>query len=94
VSFVRFSCAASAKPSQAFTDAEKKQVLRSIHHQRWKTIWLIDQVSMQMDDLMQTGTNLAFPKDLNLNDMFAIRNRIKPDLIKCCLLLNFFSVWK
>jgi hypothetical protein len=26
---------------------------------------------MEMDSLMQTGTNLAFPKDLNLNDMFA-----------------------
>jgi hypothetical protein len=72
---------------------KKQKVLRSIHYQRWKTIWLIDHHEMD-DSLMQTGTNLAFPKDLNLNDMFASRNRIKPDLIKILLLPTYFSVWK
>jgi gliding-associated putative ABC transporter substrate-binding component GldG len=36
-----------------------------------------------MDSLMGTGENLAYPRDLNLNDMFFKYGvRIKPDLIK------------
>jgi gliding-associated putative ABC transporter substrate-binding component GldG len=38
---------------------------------------------MEMDSLMETGENLAFPRDLNLNDLFFKYGvRIKPDLIK------------
>lgn len=78
----KYDLAVIAKPSQAFTDSEK-QVLDQFIINGGKTIWLIDQVSMEMDSLMQTGTNLAFPKDLNLNDMFFKYGiRIKPDLIK------------
>ena len=48
-----------------------------------KTVWLVDQVAMEMDSLMNTGANLAFPRDLNLNDMFFKYGiRIKPDLVK------------
>ena len=48
-----------------------------------KTLWLVDQVNMEMDSLMETGENLAFPRDLNLNDLFFKYGvRIKPDLIK------------
>lgn len=71
-----------AKPTQVFTDAEK-QVLDQYVISGGKTIWLMDQVNMEMDSLLQTGENLAFPRDLNLNDMFFKYGiRIKPDLIK------------
>jgi gliding-associated putative ABC transporter substrate-binding component GldG len=71
-----------AKPTEVFTDAEK-QVLDQYVINGGKTIWLMDQVNMEMDSLMQTGENLAFPRDLNLNDMFFKYGiRIQPDLIK------------
>ncbi len=71
-----------AKPTEVFTDAEK-QVVDQYVVNGGKTMWLIDQVNMEMDSLMQTGENLAFPRDLNLNDMFFKYGiRIKPDLIK------------
>jgi gliding-associated putative ABC transporter substrate-binding component GldG len=49
-----------------------------------KTLWLIDQVNMEMDSLYNvTGSTLAFPRDLNLNDMFFKYGfRINPDLVK------------
>lgn len=71
-----------AKPTEIFTDAEK-QVIDQYVINGGKTIWLMDQVNMEMDSLMQTGENLAFPRDLNLNDMFFKYGiRIQPDLIK------------
>lgn len=71
-----------AKPTEVFSDAEK-QVVDQYVVNGGKTMWLIDQVNMEMDSLMQTGENLAFPRDLNLNDMFFKYGiRIKPDLIK------------
>lgn len=71
-----------AKPTEVFTDAEK-QVMDQYVVNGGKTLWLVDQVNMEMDSLMQTGENLAFPRDLNLNDMFFKYGiRIKPDLIK------------
>lgn len=71
-----------AKPTEVFTDAEK-QVIDQYVINGGKTIWLMDQVNMEMDSLMQTGENLAFPRDLNLNDMFFKYGiRIQPDLIK------------
>ena len=49
-----------------------------------KTLWLIDQVSADMDSLYnQAGATLAYPRDLNLNDMFFKYGfRINPDLVK------------
>ena len=71
-----------AKPKEVFTDAEK-QVLDQYIINGGKTIWLMDQVNMEMESLMETGENLAFPNDLNLNDMFFKYGiRIQPDLIK------------
>ena len=71
-----------AKPTEVFTDAEK-QVLDQYVVNGGKTIWLMDQVNMEMDSLMQTGENLAFPRDLNLNDMFFKYGiRMQPELIK------------
>ena len=78
----KYDLAVIAKPSETFSD-EEKQVLDQFIINGGKTLWLVDQVSMEMDSLMQTGENLAYPKDLNLNDMFFKYGiRIKPDLIK------------
>ncbi len=78
----KYDLAVIAKPTEAFTD-EEKEVLDQFVMQGGKTLWLVDQVNMEMDSLMNTGANLAFPRDLNLNDMFFKYGiRIKPDLIK------------
>ena len=71
-----------AKPTEVFTDAEE-QVLDQYVISGGKTIWLMDQVNMEMDSLLQTGENLAFPRNLNLNDMFFKYGiRMQPELIK------------
>ena len=79
----KFDLALIAKPTEAFSDAEK-QVIDQYIIQGGKTIWLIDQVTMEMDSLYtDSGSNLAFPRDLNLNDMFFKYGfRINPDLVK------------
>lgn len=78
----KYDLAVIAKPTEAFTDQEK-QVLDQFIINGGKTLWLVDQVNMEMDSLMQTGENLAYPRDLNLNDLFFKYGvRIKPDLIK------------
>ena len=79
----KYDLAIIAKPTEAFSDAEK-QVLDQFIINGGKTLWLIDQVNMEMDSLYnESGTTLAFPKDLNLNDMFFKYGfRINPDLIK------------
>lgn len=78
----KYDLAVIAKPTEAFTD-EEKEVLDQYIINGGKTLWLVDQVNMEMDSLMSTGANLAFPRDLNLNDMFfKYGARIKPDLVK------------
>jgi len=79
----KYDLAIIAKPTEQFTD-EEKEVLDQYIMNGGKTIWLLDQVNMDMDSLYtDTGSNLAFPRDLNLNDMlFKYGVRIKPDLIK------------
>ncbi|MEO0037875.1 MAG: hypothetical protein RIQ59_1086 [Bacteroidota bacterium] len=78
----KYDLAIIAKPTEAFTDSEK-QVLDQYLMHGGKTIWLVDQVNMEMDSLMNTGENMAFPRDLNLNDLFFKYGvRINPDLIK------------
>ena len=79
----KYDLAIIAKPTKAFSD-EQKQVLDQYVINGGKTIWLVDQVNMEIDSLYnETGTNLAFPRDLNLNDMFFKYGfRIRPDLIK------------
>jgi gliding-associated putative ABC transporter substrate-binding component GldG len=78
----KYDLAIIAKPTETFTD-EEKQVLDQFVINGGKTIWLIDQVNMEMDSLYnQSGSNLAFSRDLNLNDMFFKYGiRIRPDLI-------------
>nr|MBP8158088.1 gliding motility-associated ABC transporter substrate-binding protein GldG [Flavobacterium sp.] len=78
----KYDLAIIAKPTEAFSD-EEKQVLDQFIINGGKTLWLVDQVNMEMDSLYnETGTNLAFPRDLGLNDMFFKYGvRIRPDLI-------------
>lgn len=79
----KYDLAIIAKPTETFSDAEK-QVLDQFVINGGKTLWLIDQVTIEMDSLYNdSGANLAFPKDLNLNDMFFKYGfRINPDLVK------------
>jgi len=79
----KYDLAVIAKPTEAFTD-EEKQVLDQFIINGGKTLWLVDPVNMEMDSLYnETGSNLAFPRDLNLNDMlFKYGVRMRPDLIK------------
>lgn len=78
----KYDLAVIAKPTEAFTDAEK-QVLDQFIINGGKTLWLVDQVAMEMDSLYnESGATLAFPRDLGLNDMFFKYGiRMKPDLI-------------
>ena len=79
----KYDVAIIAKPTEAFSESEK-QVLDQYIVNGGKTIWLIDQVNAEMDSLYNpTGSTLAFPRDLNLNDFFFKYGvRIYPDLVK------------
>lgn len=79
----KYDMAVIVKPQETFTDQEK-QVLDQYVMNGGKTLWLVDQVNIEMDSLYnQQGMNLAFPRDLNLNDMFFKYGfRINPTLIK------------
>lgn len=79
----KYDVAVIAKPTERFTD-EEKLVLDQFIINGGKTMWLVDQVSIEMDSLYNDqGTSLAFPRELNLNDMFFKYGiRINPALIK------------
>lgn len=79
----KYDLAIIAKPTEAFSESEK-QVLDQYIVNGGKTIWLVDQVVAEMDSLYNpTGSTLAFPRDLNLNDFFFKYGiRIYPDLVK------------
>jgi len=77
-----YDLAIIAKPTQKFSD-EEKEVLDQYVMSGGKTIWLIDQVNAEMDSLYNDGTALAFPNDLNLNDMFFKYGvRLHPAMVK------------
>jgi len=79
----KYDLAIISKPTEKFSD-EEKEVLDQFIMNGGKTIWLIDQVAADMDSLYNDmGATLAYPRDLNLNDMFFKYGfRINPDLIK------------
>jgi gliding-associated putative ABC transporter substrate-binding component GldG len=79
----KYDLAIIAKPTETFSDAEK-QVLDQFIINGGKTLWLVDQVVAEMDSLYNTsGATLAYPRDLNLNDLFFKYGiRINPDLVK------------
>lgn len=72
-----------AKPTKAFTDQQKfvldQYILNGGH-----SLWLIDQVAMDNDSLMNADARaLAFPRDLGLKDMFFKYGlRLNPLLVK------------
>ncbi|MEZ7499782.1 gliding motility-associated ABC transporter substrate-binding protein GldG [Flavobacterium sp. Arc3] len=79
----KYDLAIIVKPTEMFSDAEK-QVLDQFIINGGKTLWLVDQVNIEMDSLYnESGSTLAFPRDLNLNDMFFKYGfRINPDIVK------------
>jgi len=79
----KYDLAIIAKPTEAFTDEEKMVLDQFIIH-GGKTLWLVDQVNIEMDSLYNdVGATLAFPFDLNLNDLFFKYGvRINPTLVK------------
>ncbi|WP_144892038.1 gliding motility-associated ABC transporter substrate-binding protein GldG [Flavobacterium tiangeerense] len=82
-SLKEYDLALIAKPTETFTDQEKQVLDQYIMH-GGKTLWLVDQVVAEMDSLYNpAGATLAYPRNLNLNDMFFKYGfRINPDLIK------------
>ncbi len=79
----KYDLAVIAQPTEKFTD-EEKLVLDQFIINGGKTLWLVDQVNIEMDSLYNdSGASLAFPRDLNLNDMFFKYGvRITPTLVK------------
>ncbi len=77
-----FDLAIIAKPTEAFTD-EEKFVLDQFVVNGGKSIWLIDQVAMEVDSIFKGGGSaLALPRDLNLKDFFFKYGvRINPVLV-------------
>jgi len=77
-----YDLALIAKPTQAFSDAEKYVLDQFIVH-GGKTMWLIDQVAMELDSLRNPqGRSLAIQRDLNLTDFFFKYGiRINPVLV-------------
>ncbi|GLU44935.1 gliding motility-associated ABC transporter substrate-binding protein GldG [Allomuricauda sp. NBRC 101325] len=65
-----FDLAIVAKPTEAFTDQEK-YVMDQFMVQGGKSIWMVDQVAMEMDSIYAGGgTAFAIPRELNLKDLF------------------------
>jgi gliding-associated putative ABC transporter substrate-binding component GldG len=80
--FKKYDLAVIAKPTETFTDQEKL-VLDQFTVNGGKSIWLVDQVSMEMDSLYNETGSVAFARDLNLDDMFFKYGiRMQPALVK------------
>ncbi|OIQ16622.1 MAG: gliding motility-associated ABC transporter substrate-binding protein GldG [Flavobacterium sp. MedPE-SWcel] len=79
----KYDLAVIAKPTERFSE-EEKEVLDQYIVNGGKTLWMVDAVQIDMDSLYnETGSTLAFPRDLNLNDMFFKYGfRLNPDMIK------------
>lgn len=79
----QYDLAVIAKPTEAFSDQEK-QVLDQFIMNGGKTMWLIDQTDMDVENLLNTeGQALALARDLNLGDLFFKYGiRILPEIIK------------
>ncbi len=78
-----FDLVVVAKPTKAFTD-QQKFVLDQYIMNGGHSLWLVDLVAMENDSLRaNNGKALAFPRDLNLKDMFfKYGARINPLLVK------------
>ena len=77
----KFDAIIEAKPTEAFTDKEV-YVLDQYIMQGGKALWMLESVAIEKDSLKQTGSNIAFPRDLNLlNLLFKYGVRINYELI-------------
>lgn len=82
----RFDMALIVKPTQAFSD-EEKYILDQYVMQGGKTMWLMDQVAIDLDSLQNKNRQaLASPRNLNLDDLFfkygvRINTRLIQDLL-------------
>ncbi len=78
-----FDLVVVAKPTKVFSDAQKF-VLDQFTMQGGHSLWLLDAVAMETDSLRNEARQaLAFPRELNLNDLFFKYGiRINPNLIK------------
>lgn len=66
----RFDAALIVKPTEAFSDNEK-YILDQFVMKGGKTMWLIDKVVADIDSLQnENSSTLAFPRELNLDDLF------------------------
>lgn len=72
----------SAKPTEYFTE-EEKYVLDQYTMNGGKSLWLVDQVAIEIDSLFnESESSLAIPRDLNLTDFFFKYGvRINPVLV-------------
>jgi gliding-associated putative ABC transporter substrate-binding component GldG len=79
----KYDLAIIAKPTEAFSE-EEKQVLDQYIINGGKTIWLIDNVNANYEDLYsEAGALLAHSNELNLTDMFFKYGiRMNPLLVK------------
>lgn len=77
-----FDLIISAKPTETFTEKEKL-VLDQYLMQGGKSLWLVDAVKMDKEDLYnESGKNFALARDLNLTDFFfSYGIRINPVLV-------------
>jgi ABC-2 type transport system permease protein len=82
-----FDLIISAKPTEAFSEAEKL-VLDQYTMNGGKSLWLVDAVAMENDSLYNArGINVAITRDLNLTDFFFKYGvRINPVMVS-----SFFS---
>ncbi|PID71252.1 MAG: gliding motility-associated ABC transporter substrate-binding protein GldG [Flavobacteriales bacterium] len=77
-----YDLALIAKPQKLFTEEEKFTIDQFILN-GGKAIFMIDQVTAELDSLYKTGESLAFNKDLNLTDLlFNYGVRINYNLVK------------
>ena len=79
----KFDLVVAAKPTKAFSDAQKYALDQYIMN-GGKTLWLLDAVAMETDSLYKhNGTTVALAQNLNLNDMFFKYGvRINPVLVE------------
>tara|TARA_B110000003_G_scaffold40155_1_gene37018 strand:+ start:7969 stop:9609 length:1641 start_codon:yes stop_codon:yes gene_type:complete len=65
----KFDLAIIAKPTKLFSEKEKL-VLDQFIINDGKTLWMLENVQADTDSLFNDGKMLAYPRDLNLTDLF------------------------
>ncbi len=81
-SLKKFDALIIAKPVKPFTTSDKEVIDQYIMN-GGKTLWMTEEVDAEMDSLFRSNRILAYPRDLNLTDLFfAYGVRINPAVIK------------